>query len=287
MTLLKQAETPRTSVVLSGAVRCRLIPLIFCVGMTGCQVFPKMETSIKEAQGSSVLPISWYDRTAFEKLLTEKAALQHEIDRLQKLLAEKEAHIRSQEVRHQDQVKALQETSSQAAHAQVKLRRLATRPAAASTIAEVEVLMRNLNSSARTDAEVILQTQAQRLLDAATAAYGKDNFSAAMDYAAQAREFLGMINNNRARKTSESLQVIVSFNVPLPLRASANSNLRQKPSLAAPIVGTLKKDTAMTADAYRGEWLQILTSDGRSGWVLNELVETQVPYPRRNGSIID
>src|SRR5688500_6774764 len=69
----------------------------------------------------------------YGKLLAEKQAQQHEIERLQKLLAEKEAYIRSQEARQQDQAKTLQETSNQAAHAQVKLRRLATRPAAAST----------------------------------------------------------------------------------------------------------------------------------------------------------
>ena len=82
-----------------------------------------------------------------QKLLAEKEVQQHEIERLQKLLAENEVQIRSQQVRQQDQAKALQETTSQAARAQVKLRRLATRPAAASTVAEVEVAMENLKSS--------------------------------------------------------------------------------------------------------------------------------------------
>ena len=285
MNLLKQAKLSRSPAFLPKAAQSRLIPLLFALGVTGCQVLSKTGTPAGKAEGSS--PASWYQQTACEKLLVENGALQHEIDRLQKQLAEREAHIRNQEARHQDQVKTFQQSSSQAAHAQVKLRRLATRPAAASTIAEVEVLMRNLNLSPRTDREVMLQTQAQRLLDAATAAYEKDNFGAAMDYAAQAREFLGMINSNRGRKASDSLQTIVSFHAPLSLRAIKNSNLRQEPSLTAPVSGTVQKETAMTADAYRGEWLQVLTSDGRAGWIFNELVETQAAHSRRNATIME
>jgi uncharacterized protein YgiM (DUF1202 family) len=52
--------------------------------------------------------------------------------------------------------------------------------------------------------------------------------------------------------------------------------LREKPGLKAPILGVLKKESAMTAEAYRGEWLQILTADGRSGWIFSTLVEAQV-----------
>jgi len=43
--------------------------------------------------------------------------------------------------------------------------------------------------------------------------------------------------------------------------------------------GLLKKGSTMTAEAYRGDWLQILTNDGQSGWVLNTLVEVQVGKP--------
>lgn len=215
----------------------------------------------------------------YGKLLAEKQAQQHEIERLQKLLAEKEAYIRSQEARQQDQAKTLQETSNQAAHAQVKLRRLATRPAAASTIAEVEMVMENLKSSPIAGPELVLQTQAQRLLDAAATSYAEDNFAFAMDCAAQAREFLNMIKNNRTRKASEPHHMTVPFQVPIALHATANSNLRQKPDLRAPVRGLLKKGATMTAEAYRGDWLQILTNDGQSGWVLNTLVEVQVGKP--------
>lgn len=257
------------------------------LNMGGCNILPKADLSEVEAQSAPPeSSVKGPREIEYEKLLAEKEAQQHEIERLLKLLAEKEAHIRSQEARQQDQAKALQETSSQAAHAKVRLRRLATRPAAASTIAEVEMIMENLKSFSMTDSEKILQTQAQLLLNAATASYAEDNYATAMDYAAQAREFIDMVRNNRAHKATDPHQVTVPFQVPIPLRAKVNSNLRQQPSLRAGVLGMLGKDSTMTAEAYRGDWLQIVTADGRSGWVFNILVEAQLAAPRRSGQLL-
>jgi uncharacterized protein YgiM (DUF1202 family) len=152
---------------------------------------------------------------------------------------------------------------------------LATRPAAASTIAEVEMVMENLKSSPVTGSAQLLQAQAARLLNAAATSYAEDNYAAAMDYAAQAREFINMMTNSHGRKSSESRQVTVSLQVPIPLRATANSNLRQKPGLSAAVLGVLKKESLMIADAYQGEWL-LISADGRSGWVFNTLVEAHL-----------
>jgi len=250
------------------------------MNIAACSHIQKVHSPAPEATGSFHLT---REMAQFEfgcsNLRAEREVQQQEIQRLQKLLAEKEAYIRSQEVRQQDQQKTLQETSNRAAHAQVRLRRLATRPAAASTIAEVEMVMENLKSSSFTDSELILQTQAQRLLDAAATAYAVDNYAVAMDYASQAREFINMIRSNRApRKASDPHHVTVLFQVPIPLRAIVNSKLREKPGLKAPILGVLKKESIMTAEAYRGEWLQIVTADGRSGWIFSTLVEAQMPH---------
>lgn len=201
-------------------------------------------------------------------------AQQREIERLQQLLAEKEALIRNLNVRQQGQAKALQETTSQVTRDQVRLRRLATQPGAASSIAEAEVAMTSLKSSQITAPEQILQ--AQRLLGAATASYAKGNYGIAMDHAAQTREFIGMVRDNRTRKASDQRLAMVSFSIPVPLRAKSNINLRREPFGSAIKFGALKKDSALTAHAYLGDWLQVQTSDERSGWVLNTLVEVRV-----------
>ena len=261
-------------------VLCWITPVFLGLNMMGCGTpvkspppeLPAVETEsrVKEQQ-----EIERMQKLLVEKEM-EKEAQQQEIERLQEMLAEKDAQIRVQQVRVQDQVKTLQETSSQAVHAQVKLRRLATRPAAASTIAEAEVAMENLKSSQFAESEQGIQTQAQRLLSVAAASYEEDNYVAAMEYAAYARGFIDMIKNNRAFKMSDPHRVTTPFEVPIPLRAATNSNLRQKPSLSAAVLRLVKKDSSMMAEAYQGDWLRIQTADGQSGWILNTLVEAQM-----------
>lgn len=202
------------------------------------------------------------------------AVQQREIERLQQLLTEKDVLIRNLNARQQDQAKALQESTSKVTRDQVMLRRLATKPGAASSIAEAEVAIASLKLSQVTVPEQILQ--AQRLLDAATASYAKGNYGTTMDHAAQTREFIEMVKDNHSRKASDPRLAMVAFNVPIPLRAKTNVNLRLKPFTNAAKLVTLKKDSALTAKAYLGDWLQVQTSDMRSGWVLNTLVEVRV-----------
>lgn len=204
-------------------------------------------------------------------------AQQHEIDRLRQQLAEKEEVIRNLNVRQQDQVKALQETNSQVARDQIRFRRLATQPAAASAIAETEVAMATLKLPQVTVSEQTLQ--AQRLLDAASAAYAKENYGMAMDHAAQAQEFIGMVKDNRSHKASDLRFAVVPFNIAIPMRAKGNIILRREPFGSAAKIVTIKKDSVLTAQAYLGDWLHVQTGDEHSGWVLNTLVDVRVGDP--------
>ncbi|MGH8761707.1 MAG: SH3 domain-containing protein, partial [Nitrosospira sp.] len=256
----------------AGQMLCWIMLALLGLNMTACNVLLKppppeipLDCCVKEQ----------HEIERLQKLvLAEKEAQQHEIGHLQKLLVEKEAQIRTQQVRQQEQAKTLQKTINQAAHARVKLRRLATRPAAASTIAEVEVAMDNLKSSPFGESEQMVQAQAQRLVKVAVASYTEGNYVAAMDYAAYAHGFIDMIRNNRKFKLSDPRWVTTAFEVPIPLRVTANSNLRRKPGLRAAVLDVLKKNSAVIAEAYQGDWLQVQTADGQSGWVLNTLVET-------------
>lgn len=261
-------------------VLCRITLVLLGLNIMGCSILLKSQSPEPPAASPESSIKDQQEIERMQKLLVEKEAekeaQQQEIERLQKMLVEKEAQIRVQQARQQDQAKTLQETSSQAVHAQVKLRRLATRPAAASTIAEAEVAMENLKSTQFTESEQVVQSQAQHLLSAAAVSYAEDNYVAAMEYAAYARGFIDMIKNNRAFKMSDSRRVITPFEVPIPLRAATNSNLRQNPALSAAVLSVVKKNSPMTAEAYQGDWLRIQTADGQSGWVLNTLVEAQV-----------
>jgi len=240
-------------------ILCATVIALLCLKITGCTL-PKSipATSIPAA---IIPPQELYE------------VQQRKIERLQQLLAKKEVQIQNLKARQQNQAKALQESTNKVTHDQVRLRRLATQPSAASSIAEAEVAMASLKSSQATVPERALQ--AQRLLNAATASYAKENYGAAMDHAAQTREFIEMVMNNSTRKASDPHLTMVLFNVPIPLRAKSNVNLRQRPSVNAAKLALLKKDSALIAQAYQGDWLQVQTSDLYSGWVLNTLLEVR------------
>ena len=88
---------------------------------------------------------------------------QQEISRLQQMLAEKEAEINRLQAHQQDQKKELEETTSEAARAEIKLRRFATEADVASRLAEVEVAMEVLQSKLGAEHQVPLQVLAQQL----------------------------------------------------------------------------------------------------------------------------
>lgn len=263
--------------VCAGRAACGLVSMLLSLGMASCGVFSPPPPPEPPAEPATPDTRWQQEAERLEKLLAEKEVekefQQQEIERLEKLLTEKEGKIRTQQVRQKDQAKTLKETSSQAVHAQVKLRRLATRPAAASTIAEAEVAMEALRASPLTASEQGIQALAQYFLSMAAAAYAQDNHVAAVEHAAHARGFIDMLKSNRVSRTSDAHRAATPFEAPIPLRTAVNTNLRQAPSLGAAILVVLKRNVAVTAEAYQGDWLQVQAADGQSGWVLGTLVE--------------
>lgn len=211
---------------------------------------------------------------------------QREIIRLQQILADQEleisslrAHQQDQELEisrlrahQQDQVKELKETTSQAARAEVKLRRFATEADVASHLAEVEVAMVALKSSLGTENEVPLQMLAQQLLDTASASFKRSEYSIAADLAAQAEQLIEMLMDDHS---GSDLQMApeANFKVAIPLKMKVDSPLRRKPHTNAGVLGMLQKAAPVVARAYRGQWLRVQTKKGNSGWVLGELLE--------------
>jgi len=210
---------------------------------------------------------------------------QHEIIRLQKILADKkleisnlranqqdkELEISNLRAHQQDQVKELKETTSQVARAEVKLRRFATEADVASRLAEVELAMEVLQSSLNTDHEQPLQVLAQRLLDKASTSFKQGKYSAAADYAAQAEQLIDILIDDQAvaglRIASDT-----PFKVAIPLQTKLKSQLRRKPHSRAAVLDELQKTTPVVARSYQEQWLHVQTEDGNTGWILADIV---------------
>lgn len=200
---------------------------------------------------------------------------QAEILRLKKIIAEKDELIRMYKIRQQDLTQVLTETTSEASRAQTKLHRLATLPGTASKIAEVEVVLKNLDQNQLTESDQQLIKQVQRLLDAATTAYERNDYTNAMNYAVQSQSLLEMITNSN-RKLSDSQQTIISLRTPVLLYTTKKIDLYIEPSDQAVILNTLVESATLTANAYQGNWLRVQTDDGQLGWILNTQVEARI-----------
>ncbi|WP_292916271.1 SH3 domain-containing protein [Nitrosomonas sp.] len=207
-------------------------------------------------------------------ITSQDEKLRKEIAHLKKLLAEKDQLIKNQQIRQQNQARALQEVNKEATRAQVKLHRLATKPSTASAIAETEVALEHLKQVKIPVSDQILLTQAQQLTETASALFSKDQYASAMNYVAQAKHLIELITNPNRKKESNDNGMLLEFHTPIKLHTKANVNLRNAPNTQSKIISTLKRSTAVTANASQGTWLRVQV-DQKQGWILNTGLEAE------------
>lgn len=196
--------------------------------------------------------------------------LRAQIARQQRELAVREAELSDLRTQRAEQSRALEELARQSARSQARPKRLATRVIAASYLAEVEVALTGARSVPRAQAAQGRLAQAQELLDSAKEPFAQGDYDGAIDRASQAADLIAKALEVTARPVPNSqvgAPAVSYFAKPAPLRVRANSNLRDGPSLKAGVRSVLKAGTPATGHARRGDWIRILSADGRSGWV--------------------
>ncbi|SER32106.1 SH3 domain-containing protein [Nitrosomonas sp. Nm51] len=203
----------------------------------------------------------------------ELESMKIKVENLEKQLAEKDAVIKRISAREQDQAQVIQASSKEIARTQVTLHRLATKPSSASLISEAEVAMEYIRKQLTAQPDIELLEEATRLLDAAVANYGQGDYATATYYASQALEFINMVSDKERELPSRPT---IRFNTPIILHTTTNANLRREPGRHTLVIGTLNKDTVLTANAYQGNWLMVQTDESMQGWVFNSLVSVVV-----------
>lgn len=193
-----------------------------------------------------------------------------EIVRLSQELAARDAELRELKSAQREQAKAAQETKREATRevtrAKAKARRLATQADAASYLAEVEVAVGALRSTAA--ASLPLSSLARAYLAAAAEPFARGDYVTAMERASQAEQVVAIATRPATAPHPPARKAVeVLLDVPLPLRAITDSHVRRQPQRKAALVGVLRKDSALTALAWRDGWLRVETDDGLAGWV--------------------
>lgn len=194
-----------------------------------------------------------------------------EVARLTQELAARDAELRELKSAQREQAKSAQETTREAARevtrAKAKARRLATQADAASYLAEVEVAIGALRGNA-TAAVSPLPALATAYLALAAEPFARGDYARAMERASQAEEVVGLAARPlpSGRKPARP-PVEVALQVPLPLHAATDADVRRQPRPKAPRAGVMRKDAVLTAFGWQDGWLRIQTTDGVAGWV--------------------
>lgn len=203
------------------------------------------------------------------------SAQQAEIDRLQQTLTTRDAEIARLQARQQGQTRILQATTTEAARAKVKLRRLATQADAASAIAEVEVALTTLTAAHPDRDDTVSLALARHILDSASAVFDQGDYSAAVDLAAQSRQLIDMVSALRKQAPATRATVQGSFQIPIPLRVKVSSRRHRQPRIHGAVLDYLPAGAPVVATGYQGNWLKVETADDRQGWIFRGLVATR------------
>ena len=214
------------------------------------------------AATSSPTPTSAPVRVVIDTMAT--AVLNQQIEELELQLLERDMQLGSLEEKLDDARGAI-------VRAMARAPAVASRAEAASAIAEAEIELESL--AARDGASGMPEIdQARDLLELGKAAHVAENYGGARYFGNQARSLArsGGIRLDKtrsgARRDGEAL-----FALPLPLRATSRSNIREGPGLNFKILYTVEIDTPLLGYSYVDQWIWVVGDEQRSGWIFRTL----------------
>lgn len=212
-----------------------------------------------------------------ERLERERQGLQESLKKATGVSEEELARLRLMLLERDAQIKALTQKLEAAilevVRTLAKLRSLESKPEAASNLAEAEIAVKMLEGSGTSREKDPDVAQAENLLKMGAEEFRKDNFGGALYLSTQAKS---LIKGGQARSLGDDkvpkVAGEITFALPLPLRMMARSQAREGPGTTFKVAFALPGGAAVTGQSYKGLWVRIRGEDGRSGWVLYNLV---------------
>ncbi|HEV8305846.1 MAG TPA: SH3 domain-containing protein [Gemmatimonadales bacterium] len=192
-------------------------------------------------------------------------ALEQRVARLELRVLEKEAQVEELQTR-------LDDARREVVRAMAKLQTLATRAEAASGMAEAEIALQALRTSA--GPETIPEAgQAASLLQLGSAEFDKQNYGGALYLANQSKEMSAAGQGRLASaERGPSRAGEIPFALPLRLTATGRANVRQGPGAGFQVVFTVEAGAPLTGYSYADQWVRITDENGHAGWVFQGLI---------------
>lgn len=205
-------------------------------------------------------------RVVAETVTVRDAEQEREIARLRIQLLERSAQLADAERR-------VAEATTEVVRAMARLRTLATRAEAASSIAEAEVTLQQLRGRAGQQAPTEA-AQAQALLRDGTKEFDAGNYGGAVYLATQSKRTATLGRGRLAEAGGgEARAGERAFAVPVLLTTTSRTNLRAGPGTNTGVMTTADAGTPLTAYAYTQDWFRVTLADGRTAWVHQSLVK--------------
>jgi hypothetical protein len=186
--------------------------------------------------------------------------LERHVSQLKLQLMERDARIESLETR-------LEQALQKVVIAMRKLRSLATRAEAASTMAETDVALQSIRSSRRDSPEL---KQATRLMQQSSDEFKRSNFGGALFLANQAKSVVRL--HGAGGGVGKLRPGEVPFTGPVKLSASKRSNVRDGPGTNFTVAFTADAGSALSGLSYYREWIHVIDEAGNEGWIFARLV---------------
>jgi TolA-binding protein len=188
--------------------------------------------------------------------------LERRVAELELRLLEKEAQVDELQTR-------LDDTRDEVVRTMAKLQTVASRAEAASGMAEAEIALQSLRSSAGQSSPEV--TQVTNLVRRSTAEFNKQNYGGALYLAGQAKALAGG-SRGRAGNAGSSRAGETPFAAPVRLKSTGRGNVREGPGTTFDVAFSLESGSPLTGHSYVDEWIRVSDDNGRSGWIFRSLV---------------
>jgi uncharacterized coiled-coil protein SlyX len=199
-------------------------------------------------------------RSAAETVTVRDPEMEQRSARLELRLLEKDAQLEELQSR-------LDEARREVVRSMAKLQSLATRAEAASGMAEAELALQSLRSTAGQQGPPEV-AQSARLLEMSTGEFNRENYAGALYLANQAKIVAGTGRGRLLGVDRGSLRSgEVLFSLPLRLQASGRSNVRDGPGPGFRVAFTVTAGMPLTGHSYLADWVRISDDSSRSGWI--------------------
>lgn len=209
------------------------------------------------------------------QLDAELRALKDVNAELQLKLLERNAELMRLEDERSEAIQEVVRTKS-------KLRGVESKAEAASTMAEVEIALKQVKAAAAKAAQDPGPgiREAQRLMQMSAAEFENNNYGGTIYLATQAKSLIGTRRDQMGSQGPSPQPDEVPFAFPIALESLGNSNIRDGPGTKFGILLTVPKREPLLAFAYKDQWVRVRVQDGREGWIHYTLVDNHQTQPR-------